>query len=182
MYYNKAKTLDFHSMVKYATYHICIIDLWVVSPFLCFIIVCEFDSPRWCVAIVSRPSWELNISCTSTTAESKTKISYYFMSNLVLQSSWWGRESWLLCLVCLARALWLLCSSSSRCHVFIYSLWLWYFLIILTYYFAECMKGAICNVFNLSKGMTILNTNFSLVLGGYSSRFYQFWSSFRWLL
>ena len=25
----------------------------------------------------------------------------YFMSILVLQSSWWGRESWLLCLVCL---------------------------------------------------------------------------------
>ena len=25
----------------------------------------------------------------------------YFMSLLVLQSSWWGRESWLLCLVCL---------------------------------------------------------------------------------
>ena len=26
----------------------------------------------------------------------------YFMSILVLQSSWWGRESWLLCLICLA--------------------------------------------------------------------------------
>ena len=25
----------------------------------------------------------------------------YFMSILVLQSSWWGRESWLLCLICL---------------------------------------------------------------------------------
>ena len=24
-----------------------------------------------------------------------------FMSILVLQSSWWGRENWLLCLVCL---------------------------------------------------------------------------------
>ena len=27
-----------------------------------------------------------------------------FMSILVLQSSWWGRESWFLCLVCLPGA------------------------------------------------------------------------------
>ena len=50
----------------------------------------------------------------------------YFMSILVLQSSWWGKESWLLCL-------W--CGSSSRCHKFVCSLRLWYFLIILTYHF-----------------------------------------------
>ena len=41
----------------------------------------------------------------------------YFMSILVLQSSWWGRGSWLLCLVCLPGVSWLLCGSSSRCHV-----------------------------------------------------------------
>ena len=37
----------------------------------------------------------------------------YFMSILVLQSSWWGRESWLLCLICLSGVLrWL---SGSSC-------------------------------------------------------------------
>ena len=59
----------------------------------------------------------------------------YFMSILVLQSSWWGRGSWLLCLVCLPGVLWRLGGSSSRCRGVVCSLWLWYFLIILTYYF-----------------------------------------------
>ena len=59
----------------------------------------------------------------------------YFMSFLVLQSSWWGRESWLLCLFCLLVVSWWLNGSSSRCHGVVCSLWLWYFLIILTYYF-----------------------------------------------
>ena len=59
----------------------------------------------------------------------------YFMSILVLQSSWWGRESWLLGLVCLRGVSWLLCGSSLRCHGFVCSLRVWYFLIILTYYF-----------------------------------------------
>ena len=53
---------------------------------------------------------------------------------LALQSSWWGRESCLLCLVCLPGISRLLCGSSSRCHGFVCSLWLLYFLIILTYY------------------------------------------------
>ena len=52
-----------------------------------------------------------------------------FMSLLVLQSSWWGRESWLPCLVCLPGVSWLLCGSSARCHGFVCCLWLWYFLI-----------------------------------------------------
>ena len=59
----------------------------------------------------------------------------YFMSVLVLQSSWWGRESWLLCLICLPGVSWWLRGSSSRCQGVVCSLWLWYFLIILTYYF-----------------------------------------------
>ena len=46
-------------------------------------------------------------------------VVWYFMSILVLQSSWWGRESWLLCLVCLPGVSWLLCGSSSRCHGFV---------------------------------------------------------------
>ena len=54
------------------------------------------------------------------------------MSILVLQSSWWGRESWLLCLVCLPGVSWILCGSSSRCIGFVCSLYLWYFRIILT--------------------------------------------------
>ena len=57
------------------------------------------------------------------------------MSIPVLQSSWWGRESWLLCLICLPGVSWWLSGSSSRCHGVVCSLWLWYFLIILTYYF-----------------------------------------------
>ena len=57
------------------------------------------------------------------------------MSILVLQSSWWGSKSWLLCLVCLSGVSWWLCGSYSPCHGFVCCLWLWYFLIILTYYF-----------------------------------------------
>ena len=48
----------------------------------------------------------------------------YFMSILVMQ----------LCLVCRPGVSWLLSGSSSRCHGFVCSLWLLYFLIILTYY------------------------------------------------
>ena len=59
----------------------------------------------------------------------------YFMSILVLQSSWWGRESWLLCLFCLPGVSWWLSGSSSRCRGVVCGLWLWYFLIILIYYF-----------------------------------------------
>ena len=59
-----------------------------------------------------------------------------FMSILVLQSSWWGRESWLLCLICLPGVSWWLSGSSWRGHGVVCSLWLWYFLIILTYYFS----------------------------------------------
>ena len=47
-------------------------------------------------------------------------------------ASWWGRDSWLFCLVCLPSVSWLLCGSSSRCHGFVCSLWLWFYLIILT--------------------------------------------------
>ena len=60
-----------------------------------------------------------------------------FVSILVLQSSSWGRESWLLCLICLPGVSWWLSGSSSRCHGVVCGLWLWYFLIILTYYFRK---------------------------------------------
>ena len=53
-----------------------------------------------------------------------------------MKSSWWGRESWLLCWICLPGVSWWLSGSSSRCYGFVCGcLWLWYFLIILTYYF-----------------------------------------------
>ena len=55
----------------------------------------------------------------------------YFMSVLELKSSWCGRESWLLCLICLPGVSWWLSYSSSRCHGVVCSLWSWYFLIIL---------------------------------------------------
>ena len=42
------------------------------------------------------------------------------------------RESWLLCLICLPGVSWWLSGSSLRCHGVVCSLWLWYFLIILT--------------------------------------------------
>ena len=46
----------------------------------------------------------------------------YFIFTLVLQSSWWGRESWLLCFYfCLPSALWLLCGSSLWRHGRVYS-------------------------------------------------------------
>ena len=57
------------------------------------------------------------------------------MSILVLQSSWWGRESCLLCLICLPGVSLWMSGSSSRCHRVVCSLWLWYILIILIYYF-----------------------------------------------
>ena len=72
----------------------------------------------------------------------------YFISILVLQSSWWGRESWLLCLICLPGFSWWLSGSFSRCHGLICGLWLWYFLIILTYYF-YCMLKVFSYIINL---------------------------------
>ena len=48
----------------------------------------------------------------------------------------WCFLIWLLCLICLPGVLWWLSGSSSRCHRVVCRLWLWYFLIILTYYFS----------------------------------------------
>ena len=43
----------------------------------------------------------------------------YFISILVLQSSWWGRENLLFCLLCLPGVSWWLSGSSSQCHGFV---------------------------------------------------------------
>ena len=67
------------------------------------------------------------------------------MSILVLQSSWWGRESWLLYLICPPGVSWWLSGSSSRCHEVVCGLWLWYFLIILTYYFWASLASLPCD-------------------------------------
>ena len=58
---------------------------------------------------------------------------------LVLQSSWRGRESWLLCFRCFMDVLllWMFCDSSSRCHGSACSVWMWYFLIIITYFLLQ---------------------------------------------
>ena len=44
-----------------------------------------------------------------------TPWSCFLAVQIVLKSSRWGRESWLLCYVCLPGVSWLLCGSSSRC-------------------------------------------------------------------
>ena len=61
---------------------------------------------------------------------------HYFVSFLVLQSSWIGRKSWLLYFYCLTDVLLLqmFCGSSSWCRGLVCGMWLWYFLIILTYF------------------------------------------------
>ena len=85
------------------------------------------------------------------------------MSILVLQSSWWGRESWLLCFICLPGVLWWLSGSSSRCHGVVCSLWLWYFLIILIYYFLWFSLQAKCSEPSLLKVCSINSVSFSLI-------------------
>ena len=93
--------------------------LWVVSPFLFFIIVSLFDyivSLCWYITIVRNPSCALLCFHSSFTNIFMSKRE---LVALLCLSSW--------CLV-------ILCGSSSRCHGFVCSLWLWYFLIILTIY------------------------------------------------
>ena len=64
----------------------------------------------------------------------KPAISLKFCDSIT-QFLWQACESWLLCFICLPGVSWWLSGSSSRCHGVVCSLWLWYFLIILTYYF-----------------------------------------------
>ena len=58
----------------------------------------------------------------------------------VLQPPGWVRESLLLSFNCFSDVLLLLvfCDSSSRFHGLVCSLWLWYHLIILAYFFGLC--------------------------------------------
>ena len=67
---------------------------------------------------------------------------------------------WLLCLVSLLGVSWLLRGSSSRCHGFVCSLWLWYFLVILTYYFGPGQsKDPLINAYNSMQSECIYYSN-----------------------
>ena len=63
-------------------------------------------------------------------------VMHYSVSFLVFQSSWCGRESWLLYLSRLPDVLWLLvfCGTSSRCRGLVCCVWLWYFPIKFAYF------------------------------------------------
>ena len=96
----------------------------------------EFVSANFLIQMTDKPTRSDNTLYLTLTLVNVLCIGVrYFMSILVLQSSWWGRESWLLCLICLPGVSWWLSGSSSQCFGVVCSLWLWYFLIILTYYF-----------------------------------------------
>ena len=60
----------------------------------------------------------------------------WFVSFLVLQSPCWGWNIWLITINCFSDVLWMFVfsGSSSRCHVLVCSVWVWYFLIIATYF------------------------------------------------
>ena len=94
-----------------------------------------------------------------TTASKKLpicEIGYYFMFFLVLQLYWRGRESLLLCSNCLPYFMWLFVfyCSSSLCFGLVCSVWLWYFLTMLTYFSMLIMKReAIVFAYKYSKGL-----------------------------
>ena len=54
-----------------------------------------------------------------------------------------GKRELIALLICLPGVSWWLSGTSSRCHRVVCSLWLWYFLIILTYYFLLREKNVI---------------------------------------
>ena len=62
-------------------------------------------------------------------------VMQYFVSFIILQSSLWGRESWLCYFCCVRNAMSLL--SFSLCHWLVCSMRLWHFRIIITYFFAK---------------------------------------------
>ena len=120
-----------------------------LSPLVAYAAVCSKAEVllllTFCLLLL--PLWEsVNVLCF---------VVRNFMSILVLQSSWWGRESWLLYWICLPGVSWWLSGSSSRCHGVVCSLWLWYFLIILTYYFCylqhifHCLMNENVNEINI---------------------------------
>ena len=78
-------------------------------------------------------------------------------SFLILQSSWRGRGCWSLWFNCFLDTLWLLvsCGSFSRCQGLVCSVWLWYFLITLAYYFFSSVS-----IWNLSLICPVVSEKF----------------------
>ena len=105
------------------------IDSWSLHPYLLWAAVCSK------AVVLLLLTFCLLLLPLSESVIVICFVVRYFMSIPILQSSWWGRESWLLCLVCVLGVSWWLSCSSSRCHGVVCGFWLWYFLIILTYYF-----------------------------------------------
>ena len=60
---------------------------------------------------------------------------YTTLPHNLIKENWTKRAGCFSLFVFLVSSSWLLCGSFAPCHGFICSLWLWYFLIILTYYF-----------------------------------------------
>ena len=105
----------------------------------CLILICssQWLNFKFSLALTICESWALDFVSSWCVNLIRVFLHDDTLSILVLQLSWWGRESWLLCLICLPGFSWWLSGSSSRCHWVVYGLWLWYFLIILTYYFRK---------------------------------------------
>ena len=85
----------------------------------------------WCTAVRSKAVALFLLTCLLGVSNCSMFCCTLLYVHSSFASSWWGRESWLLCLVCLPGVSCLLCGSSSRGNVFVCSLWLWYFLIII---------------------------------------------------
>ena len=77
---------------------------------------------------------------------------------LVLQSTCWGKRSWLLYFNCVLAVVWLSMFrvSSSRCPRLVCDMWLWYFLVIL-----KCLS---------EKGGLVMYFTVKLVLNCHSKR------------
>ena len=139
----------------------CLRLLSVLRRWFCCCWFIVYNYSRFCISIKYR-TWRHNVKNTVFITFASGCMSRHFLENFfiysrplpvqtnvhfenlqflavaydmifwILQSSLWGRESWLLCLICLPGVSWWLSGSSSRCHWVVCSLWLWYFLIILT--------------------------------------------------
>ena len=95
-------------------------------------------SPFW---ICCCYCWFIVYCCPRGSVFGTWFVIQYKVSCLDVQSSWWGREIWLLYFNCVPDILWLyvLRGFSSRCRVLVCSVWLWYFLIIRTYIFESLL-------------------------------------------
>ena len=112
--------IDYNNNLEWFKFlwRLCVTLLFVLSRWFCccwFIVLCT-----------SHCLWEFCVCICF--------VKHYFVSILVLQSSWRGRESWLLCYYRLTDVLllYMFCGSSSQCLGLVCSMWLWYFLIKLT--------------------------------------------------